>query len=89
MTVSEARTIIFIGEAIVALCKSLRDDQVAVLSDVLDVSQQAAFLEIASVVSPRETFSVDERQRAWASLVEAAKERIAVAEDPLRSVVTS
>lgn len=87
MTVSEARTIIFVGEAIVALCKSLRDDQVTMLSDILDVPQQAAFLEIVGVVSRPEAHTVDERRRAWASLVEAAKQRIAIAEDPLRPMV--
>ena len=86
MTVSEARTILFVGEAIVALCKSLRDDQVTALSDILTVPQQASFLEIASVVTPRETLSFDDRQKAWASLVEAAKHRIAVDEDPLRPI---
>ena len=86
MTVSEARTILFIGEAISTLCKSLRDDQVTVLGDILTVPQQASFLEIASVVTPRETLSFDERQKAWTSLVEAAQHRIAVAEDPLRPI---
>lgn len=85
MTLAEAQAILFVGQGLTDLVKSLRDDQVAALAGILDIRQQTAFLEIASVVRPVEegAFVVTPRS-GWVSLVEASKERIAVSEDPLR-----
>jgi hypothetical protein len=86
MTVSEAKAILFVGETIRDLCKSLREDQIAVLSDTLDLPQKVLFLGVASVAEPMPDHGiVGEVRQGWWSLVEAAKVRIAIAEDPLRA----
>ena len=89
MTVSEARVILFLGEALTGVAASLRDEQTIALNEVLDVKQKIVFLDVLSTVSPPSDIVFDEKRAAWARLVEAANERLAVSEDPLRPVSPS
>ena len=86
MTVSEARVILFLGEALTGVAASLRDDQVNALNELLDMKQKMSLLDVLTTVSPPSDVVFDEKRAAWARLVEAAKERVAVSEDPLRPV---
>jgi len=86
MTLAEAHVILFLGEALTDVSKSLRDEQVRELNEILDVQQKIVLLDVLSTVSPPSDVIVVEKRAAWASLVKVAKERVAVNEDPLRPV---
>lgn len=86
MTVSEARVVLFLGEALTGVATSLRDEQTRALSEILDMKQKIVLLDVLSTLSSPSDAFFDENRAAWARLVEAAKERIAVSEDPLRPV---
>ena len=76
MTLREASVILFIEEALSEVSKSLRTEQIAALSDMLDMTQKILLLEILSaVMQPNDRLVPTERQAAWRSLVEAAKSR--------------
>ena len=89
MTVAEARTLLFITDALNDLRKSLRVEQIATFTSALDMPQKILFLEVMGMVLPSDDDEVvwNERRQAWAQLIESAKKRIAVHEDPLRSEV--
>ena len=89
MTVSEARVILFLGEALTGVATSLRDEQTRALSEILDMKQKIVLLDVLSALSPPSDVFFDEKRAAWARLVEAAKERVAVSEDPLRPMSPS
>ena len=89
MTVSEARVILFLGETLTGVAALLRDDQVKALNELLDMKQKILLLNVLSTVSPPSDVVFDENRAAWARLVEIAKERVAVSEDPLRPVSPS
>jgi hypothetical protein len=87
MTLTEARTLLFITEALNDLQASLRVDQIAALTSALDMTQKILLMEVMFTIlpSPSEDEVVwNDRRRAWAQLVQAAKDRVAVFEDPLR-----
>jgi len=88
MTLPEARVILFLGETLTSVSQSLRDDQVKVLHETLDMRQKIDLLDVLSTVSPPTDLIVDEKRTAWARLIQRAKERVAVAEDPLRPVIS-
>lgn len=89
MTVSEARVILFLGEALTSVAASLRDEQTRALSEILDMKQKIVLLDVLSTLSPSADVCFDEKRAAWERLVEAAKERVAVSEDPLRPMSPS
>ena len=83
MTVSEAQVILFVGQALCDLCTSLSKEQLEALTDVLDMSQKVLFLEILTTISPPENGGVSasaKKRETWASLMQAATDRIAGAE---------
>ena len=89
MTVSEARAILFLGETLTSVATSLRDEQTRALSEILDMKQKIVLLDVLSMLSPQSDVFFDEKRAAWVCLVEAAKERVAVSEDPLRPMSPS